>query len=129
MTRATIGVTRVNAQSNALRYALLATPLVFVAIFLLGPLMVTLAWSVWERDLLGPWYGAQITLTRGYMTNPDSVAYAAAQGDDFSADEAKKIADIDANVKSKFELGGTWQNRWPTHIRQYESEWARFKAS
>ncbi len=39
-----------HAQSNALRYALLATPLVFVAIFLLGPLMVTLAWSVWELD-------------------------------------------------------------------------------
>lgn len=79
--------------------------------------------------LLGPWYGAQITLTRGYMTNPGSVVYAATHGDDFSADEAKKIADIDANVKSKFELGGTWQNRWPTHIRQYESEWARFKAA
>jgi spermidine/putrescine-binding protein len=79
--------------------------------------------------LLGPWYGAQITLTRGYMTNPDSVAYAAAHGDEFSAEEAKKIADIDANVKSKFELGGTWQNRWPTNIRQYESEWARFKAA
>lgn len=79
--------------------------------------------------LLGPWYGAQITLTRGYMTNPASVVYAATHGDDFSADEAKKIADIDANVKSKFELGGTWQNRWPTYIRQYESEWARFKAA
>ncbi len=78
--------------------------------------------------LLGPWYGAQITLTRGYMTNPDSVAYAANSGE-FSAEDAKKIAEIDANVKSKFELDGTWQNRWPTHIRQYESEWARFKAA
>lgn len=79
--------------------------------------------------LLGPWYGAQITLTRGYMTNPASVAYAAAHADQFSTDKAKKIAAIDANVKSKFELGGTWQNRWPTHIREYESEWARFKAA
>ena len=79
--------------------------------------------------LLGPWYGAQITLTRGYMTSPDSVAYAAANPNEFSAEDAKKIADIDANVKSKFELGGTWQNRWPTHIREYESEWARFKAA
>jgi spermidine/putrescine-binding protein len=78
--------------------------------------------------LLGPWYGAQITLTRGYLTNPAAVPYAASSGD-FSAEDAKTIADIDANVKSKFELGGTWQNRWPTHIRQYESEWARFKAA
>ena len=25
--------------------------------------------------------------------------------------------------------GGTWQNRWPTQVDVYESEWARFKAA
>ena len=40
----------VNAQSNAIRYALLLTPIVFVVVFLLGPLITTLLWSVWERD-------------------------------------------------------------------------------
>ena len=28
-----------------------------------------------------------------------------------------------------FAKGGTWQNRWPTHVDVYESEWSRFKAS
>jgi hypothetical protein len=32
-------------------------------------------------------------------------------------------------VKRKFELGGTWQNRWPTHVDVYEEEWQRFKAA
>jgi len=33
------------------------------------------------------------------------------------------------NVRKKFAKGGTWQNRWPTHVETYESEWARFKAA
>ena len=36
--------------SALLRYALLATPILFVVVFLLGPLAVTFLWSVWERD-------------------------------------------------------------------------------
>jgi len=32
-------------------------------------------------------------------------------------------------VRKKFQVGGTWQNRWPTHVEVYESEWARFKAA
>ncbi len=63
------------------------------------------------------------------MTNPAAVDYAKAHPDEFSAEEAERIGEIDANVKSKFDLGGTWQNRWPTHVREYESEWARFKAA
>ena len=27
------------------------------------------------------------------------------------------------------QAGGTWQNRWPTEVEFYESEWARFKAA
>lgn len=79
--------------------------------------------------MLGGWYGAKITLLRGYMTNPQAPGYAAAHPDEFTAAEAKKIADITANVKHKFDQGGTWQNRWPTHVDTYESEWARFKAA
>jgi putative spermidine/putrescine transport system substrate-binding protein len=78
--------------------------------------------------MLGPWYGAKITGLRGYMTNPDAVAYAKEHGSEFTAEQAKKVSDIDANVKRKFEKGGTWQNRWPTHVQEYETEWARFKA-
>lgn len=79
--------------------------------------------------MLGPWYGAKISLLRGYMTNPDAIAYARATPGEFKAAEAQEIARIHANVKSKFELGGTWQNRWPTHVEAYEAEWARFKAA
>jgi putative spermidine/putrescine transport system substrate-binding protein len=79
--------------------------------------------------MLGPWYGAKITSLRGYMTNPQAVPYAQAHPDEFPPAQAQKIAAIDKGVKAKFELGGTWQNRWPTHVETYESEWARFKAA
>ncbi len=79
--------------------------------------------------MLGGWYGAKITELRGYMTNPEGPAYAKAHPDEFPADAAQRIAAIDAGVKKKFEKGGTWQQRWPTHVEAYESEWARFKAA
>src|SRR5437016_4112462 len=79
--------------------------------------------------LLGGWYGAKITLSRGYMTNPAAVAYAKSNPGEFGPAEAQEIAAIDANVRKKFQFGGTWQNRWPTHVETYESEWARFKAA
>jgi len=79
--------------------------------------------------LIGPWYGAKITLTRSYMTNTQAVPYAKATPAEFKPDEAKKIAAIDEGVKAKFKRGGVWQNRWPTAVEAYESEWARFKAA
>ena len=79
--------------------------------------------------MLGPWYGAKITGLRGYMTNPQAPVYAKAHQDEFPADEASKVAAITDGVKGKFDKGGTWQNRWPTHVEVYESEWARFKAA
>jgi putative spermidine/putrescine transport system substrate-binding protein len=79
--------------------------------------------------MLGGWYGAKITLLRGYMTNPLAPGYAQSHPEQFTAAEAKKVADITANVKRKFDQGGTWQNRWPTNVDTYESEWARFKAA
>jgi spermidine/putrescine-binding protein len=74
-------------------------------------------------------YGAKITLLRGYMTNPGAVDYAKAHSEEFSADEAARVAEIINGVKRKFEQGGTWQNRWPTHVDVYEEEWQRFKAA
>jgi putative spermidine/putrescine transport system substrate-binding protein len=79
--------------------------------------------------MLGGWYGAKITELRGYMTNPQATPYAKAHADEFPADKAQRIAEIDAGVKKKFEKGGTWQQRRPTHVETYESEWARFKAA
>ena len=79
--------------------------------------------------MLGGWYGAKITATRGYMTNTDAPDYAKAHPDEFPAGAAQKVADITANVRRKFAQGGTWQNRWPTQVDADESEWARFKAA
>jgi hypothetical protein len=79
--------------------------------------------------MLGGWYGAKITNLRGYMTNPQAAEYAAANPTEFPAEEASRVAEITANVQGKFQKGGTWQNRWPTHVEVYEAEWARFKAS
>jgi hypothetical protein len=63
------------------------------------------------------------------MTNPQAVEYAAANPSEFPADQAKRVSEITENVKRKFEAGGTWQNRWPTEVEFYESEWSRFKAA
>jgi spermidine/putrescine-binding protein len=79
--------------------------------------------------MLGPWYGAKITLLRGYMTNPMAPEYAKAHPEEFSAEEAARVAEITQGVQRKFEQGGTWQNRWPTHVDVYEEEWQRFKAA
>jgi len=79
--------------------------------------------------MLGGWYGATITGARGYMTNTQAPDYAKAHADEFPADQAQKVSDITANVRRKFQVGGTWQNRWPTVVDTYEAEWSRFKAA
>ena len=79
--------------------------------------------------MIGPWYGAKITLLRGYMTNPGAVDYAKSHPEEFSAEEAARVAEITEGVKRKFQQGGTWQNRWPTHVDVYEEEWQRFKSA
>jgi spermidine/putrescine-binding protein len=79
--------------------------------------------------MLGGWYGATITSSRGYMTNTDAPDYAKANPGEFSAAEAAKVAGITENVRRKFSQGGTWQNRWPTAVDVYESEWSRFKSA
>jgi hypothetical protein len=63
------------------------------------------------------------------MTNTQAPEYAQQHPDEFPAEDAKKVTDITENVRRKFAKGGTWQNRWPTHVDVYESEWSRFKAS
>jgi spermidine/putrescine-binding protein len=79
--------------------------------------------------MLDGWYGATITLKRGYMTNPNAVDYARNHPDQFSEADADRIEEITRGVEAKFAKGGTWQNRWPTHVDVYEEEWQRFKAA
>jgi putative spermidine/putrescine transport system substrate-binding protein len=79
--------------------------------------------------MLGGWYGATITISRGYMTNTDAPEYAKSHPGEFKGDEAGKVASITENVRRKFAKGGTWQNRWPTAVDAYEAEWSRFKSA
>ena len=79
--------------------------------------------------MLGGWYGATISLLRGYLTSPESAEYARSHPDEFGADKAAEVEKIHAIVNGKFEIPGTWQQRWPTHIEAYEEEWARFRAA
>lgn len=79
--------------------------------------------------MLGPWYGATITLNQGYMTNPQAPQFAEQNPDLFTAEQAAEIVKIHDNVEQKFAVGGSWQNRWPTHVDAYEDAWQRFKAS
>jgi putative spermidine/putrescine transport system substrate-binding protein len=79
--------------------------------------------------MLGGWYGAKITTMRGYMTNTDAPEYAKAHPNEFPAADAAKVTSITENVRRKFAKGGTWQNRWPTAVETYESEWSRFKSA
>src|SRR2546426_6415464 len=51
-----------------------------------------------------------------------AVAYGQAHPNEFAANEAADVAKIHDNVRSKFQLGGTWQNRWPAHVDEYEAQ-------
>ena len=75
--------------------------------------------------MLGGWYGAKITLMRGYMTNPLAADYAESHPDAFTPEEAARVREITKGVEAKFAKGGTWQSRWPTHVDAYEEEWTR----
>ncbi len=77
----------------------------------------------------GPWYGATITMRGGYMTNPQAIDYAAEHPEEFPAKDVERIKAIHEGVEAKLKKGGTWQNRWPTHVKEYESQWARFSAA
>lgn len=79
--------------------------------------------------MLGGWYGAKIALLRGYMTNPGAIHYAKTHPKEFTPQQAQKVEKIINNVKSKFDQGGTWQQRWPKHIDAYQEQWERFKAA
>jgi putative spermidine/putrescine transport system substrate-binding protein len=78
--------------------------------------------------MLDGWYGAKITVIRGYMTNSRSLDYASSHADEFQAGGAKRIMDIAQKTRRKFTKGGTWQNRWPSRVDVYEAEWERFKS-
>lgn len=79
--------------------------------------------------MMGPWYGARISATRGYLTNSQAVPFAREHPDLFEAGEPEKAAEVDENGRFKFDHGTYWQFRWPDEVHTLEAEWARFKAA
>ncbi|WP_178917522.1 PotD/PotF family extracellular solute-binding protein [Natronomonas gomsonensis] len=74
---------------------------------------------------LAGWYGATITQQTGYMTNPAAIEYAE-ESDEFDADE---IREIHEGVSERFEVGGSWQQRWPDEREVYEEQWERLRSA
>lgn len=79
--------------------------------------------------MLGPWYGARISATRGYLTNSQAVPFAKAHPELFEPGEAEEAEKVQENVLFKANHAAVWHERWPTNIHVLESEWARFKAA
>ncbi|MDG4898394.1 extracellular solute-binding protein [Mesorhizobium sp. WSM4976] len=79
--------------------------------------------------MMGPWYGARISATRGYMTTSEAPGFAAAHPELFNAGEPKEALEADGRGRFKFQHGSYWQFRWPKEVHAMEAEWARFKAA
>lgn len=79
--------------------------------------------------MLDGWYGARVGLLRGAMTNPRALRYAEEEAEAFTPDEAVRLQALDSVGRLKFEKGGVWHNRWPTHRKAYETEWSRLKTA
>lgn len=79
--------------------------------------------------MLGPWYGARISATRGYLTNSQAVPYAKEHPDVFEAGEPEEAARVHERGIFKTEHAALWQQRWPDHVHVMEAEWARLRAA
>ena len=79
----------------------------------LGPYLVNNPDRTPEREeaiyqlldfLLDDWYSATISLIHGYLTSPGAAEYARSHPGEFTSEQAEKVEQIHANVKSKFEM-------------------------
>lgn len=80
---------------------------------------------------LSPWFGARTLATFGFAPQMRGVnEYVAANPGDFDAAARKTIADRLANKQARYAIkGNSWQNVFPTHMRDYQDWWARVQAA
>lgn len=77
------------------------------------------------NGLLAGFYGCELGKSRGYMVPTDkNVAYAEQHPEEYSAEEAKKLAD---HVKAKFSGKVAWQNCRPDNFQLYEEWWQKLR--
>ncbi|MEL7467766.1 MAG: ABC transporter substrate-binding protein [Pseudomonadota bacterium] len=80
---------------------------------------------------LSPWFGARTLATFGFTPQMQGVnEYVEAHPDDFDADAKATIAGRLANKQARLAVkGNSWQNVFPTNIRDYQDWWARVQAA
>ena len=80
---------------------------------------------------LSTWFGARTLATFGFAPQMSGVnEYVAAHPDDFDEAARNTIAQRLANKQARYEIkGNSWQNVFPTHIRDYQDWWARVQGA
>ena len=80
---------------------------------------------------LSPWFGARTLATFGFAPQMTGVnEYVAAHPDDFDEAARNLIAQRLANKQARYAIkGNSWQNVFPTHIRDYQDWWARVQGA
>ena len=80
---------------------------------------------------LSPWFGARTLSTFGFTPQMQGVnEYVEAHPDDFDDATKAVIAGRLANKEARLAVAGnSWQNVFPTHIRDYQDWWARVQAA
>jgi len=80
---------------------------------------------------LSEWFGARTLLTFGFTPQMQGVnEYVEAHPDDFDDAAKATIASRLANKQARIAVkGNSWQNVFPTHIRDYQDWWARVQAA
>ena len=80
---------------------------------------------------LSPWFGARTLSGLGFapqMTGVDE--YIKANPDDFPPETQAGVLDILTRKNARFAVeGNSWQNVFPTHIRDYQDWWSRLQAA
>ena len=80
---------------------------------------------------LSPWFGSRTLSGLGFapqMTGVDE--YIKANPKDFSAEKQAEVLDILTRKNTRFAVkGNSWQNVFPTHLRDYQDWWSRLQAA
>jgi hypothetical protein len=80
---------------------------------------------------LSPWFGSRTLSGLGFAPQMVGVdEYIKANPKDFPADKQAAVLDILTRKNARFAVkGNSWQNVFPTHLRDYQDWWSRLQAA